>query len=287
MRSSRSGPHASKAPEVLAPRRHCGAARRDQNGKGDSTGAGALGSVAVVRALVVLFGVVLGAACVGVPVHAAPPAPDDDLLPPTETTVVETVPAVGPSTTLVPVSVSVPPGCPTPTPAAAVFVGRLESVDARTGRFSVEQMRAGSLAAFQVGALVDVDYDDETRFLEPGSRYLVGVAVGPVTGRLVSKVREPAPRFGGNQVVALDPTTSECPVVEDPVRTLNVDGSSVESGVLTPLFEEPMRLLRAVLLPAAWALALLVALGALRWALVGLVRGVGAVTNRRPPVSGR
>jgi hypothetical protein len=240
-----------------------------------------------VRRLVVLCGVVLGAVSVVAPARAEPPAPDDDLLAPTETTVVETVPEVGPTTTLVPAGVSVPPGCPAPTPAAAVFVGRLESTDSRTGRFSVEQVRAGSLGSYQIGVLVDVDYDDETRFLEPGTRYLVGVAVDPVTGRLVSKVREPAPRFGGNQVVALDPSTSECPVVEDPVRTLDVDGSSVESGVLTPLFEDPMRLLRAVLLPAAWALALLVALAALRWTLVGLVRGVGAVTRRRPPVSDR
>jgi len=61
--------------------------------------------------------------------------------------------------------------------------------------------------------------------------------------------------------VLVNDSDVECPRVEDPIRTLALDGRPVDSGVLTPLKGQGGRLLRSVLLP------LVVALGA----LVGLV----------------
>lgn len=170
----------------------------------------------------------------------------------------------------------VPVGCPPRPQAAAVFVGEVQQRDIRAARFAVIDIRAGSLDGYMVERLVDVDYFADVRFLDDGERYLVGAGVDPVTGRLVSKVRAPEPRFGGNQVVALDQVS--CPEFEDPAVTLQVNGSTVESGVLTPLLNEPGRLLLAVVTPAVWAFGLLAALAALKLVVVALLRRLaGAV----------
>jgi hypothetical protein len=164
----------------------------------------------------------------------------------------------------------VPAGCPPRPEAVGVFVGEVQQRDVRAARFAVVEVRAGSLEGHVVERLVDVDYFADVRFLVDGERYLVGAGVDPLTGRLVSKVRAPEPRFGGNQVVALDQL--RCPRYADPVMTLHPDGSSVESGVLTPLLREPGRLLLAVVTPAVWAFALLAVLSALRLVIVAGLR---------------
>jgi hypothetical protein len=58
------------------------------------------------------------------------------------------------------------------------------------------------------------------------------------------------------------------------VRTLDLDGTSVESGVLTPLYGEGRALLRAVLLPVVWVFGALLAIATLRSVLVWLLRGL-------------
>lgn len=171
-----------------------------------------------------------------------------------------------------PPATEVPDECPPPPEAVAVFVGRVEALDWRSARFSVQQVRAGSVDDDAVGGLIDVDYLEDVRFLELGERYIVGAGRDPYTKRLVSKVSPPAPRFGGNQVVALDEL--DCPTYRDPVRTLDLDGTSVESGVLTPLYGEGRALLRAVLLPVVWVFGALLAIATLRSVLVWLLRGL-------------
>lgn len=167
----------------------------------------------------------------------------------------------------------VPAGCPPAPVSSGVFVGELDQRDVRAGRFRVIEVRSGSLEGYEVGGLVDVDYFADVRFLDPGERYVVGVAPDPITGRLVSKVRAPEPRFGGNQVVALDEVV--CPVFEDPVLTLLPDGSSVESGVFTPLFDRPGRLLLALVAPAVWAFGVLVVLAVVKLLVVTALSGLG------------
>lgn len=186
----------------------------------------------------------------------------------------------------IPVATTVPPGCPLPPSATAVFVGEVTASDVRTARLRVLQVRAGSLQGHQVGDLVDVDYGDEVRFLDVGQTYLVGVADDDLSGRLSSSVREPAPLFGGNQVAGLDDTAGDCPTVENPIRTLMPDGTPVESGVLAPMLEDSDGLLAALVLPAVWVFLGLLALAAVKnllWASGREMRGLarGRQTARR------
>lgn len=166
---------------------------------------------------------------------------------------------------------TIPAGCELPTPVRATFVGRLLATDRRTGRFEVIQIRGGSLDGHSVDGLVDVDYGDDIRFLESGVEYLVAVGVDSESGRLESKVRDPEPLFGGNQVIGIEERPLDCPEVEDAVRTLLVDGSGVESGVLAPLSSDRSGLTRALLMPAVWVFGGLVALAV--WA--NAVRALG------------
>lgn len=180
-----------------------------------------------------------------------------------------------------PVTTTVPPGCPLPPVATAVFVGEVVASDVRTARFRVEQVRAGSLEGFEVGGLVDVDYGDEVRFLDTGGTYLVGVAPYGSGVRLESSVREPAPLFGGNQVAGLDDVATDCPRIEDPVRTLMPDGTPVESGVIAPMLESRGDLVRALMLPAVWVFVGLVVLAAVKNLLWASGREFRMLTRRR------
>lgn len=174
---------------------------------------------------------------------------------------------------------TIPAGCELPTPVQATFAGRLSATDRRTGRFEVAQIRGGSLDGFSVNGLVDVDYGDDIRFLEVGTEYLVAVGLDTDSGRLQSKVRDPEPLFGGNQVIGIEERPLDCPEVEDAVRTLLTDGSSVESGVLAPLSTDGSGLLRAILLPAVWVFGGLVALAVWANAVRALVRRLKASWN--------
>jgi hypothetical protein len=167
--------------------------------------------------------------------------------------------------------------CPVRPQARAVFMGTVEATDFRSARFRVLQVRAGSLDGLVNDDLVDVDYFDDVRFLAVGETYVVGAGFDRRTGRLLSKVREPAPRFGGNEVVALDEL--ECPVFEDPVRTLDPNGTPVESGVLTPLYGEGRALARALLLPVLWVLGALLAVAAFKAVFVWVLRGLSRLTH--------
>jgi hypothetical protein len=193
--------------------------------------------------------------------------------------------SVVPTDDAAPTTSTLPPGCEAPDPARATFVGELTAMDSRTARFSVEQVRAGTLAGFEVSGLVDVDYFDDVRYLEVGETYIVGAGTDSVTGRLVSTVRQPAPLFGGNQVVGIDDTDVDCPVFEDPVRTLMPDGSSVESGVLAPMLADSGGIARALLLPSLWLFLGLVALAAIKNLLWASGREVKRMMRRGDPLT--
>jgi len=130
--------------------------------------------------------------------------------------------------------VPVPAGCAAPEPADVVFVGTVVGKDHLNQfvRYEINQVRAGSARRWAVGGLIDVRYGDDYRFIDEGERYLVGAGFDPQYGRLSSTVRPPTPLFGGNDVIGLDDASVECPELEEPVRTLHVDGTSVDSGVL-------------------------------------------------------
>jgi hypothetical protein len=160
--------------------------------------------------------------------------------------------------------VIVPAGCASAPPAQAVFAGTVVTRRPDSARFRIEEVRDGSLDAQRLGDFVDVTYGDDARYLTVGKEYLVGVAPDAKTGQLTSKVREPVPLFGGDAVIGINDSDISCPRVEDPVRTLYADGSALDVGVLTPLHGSRGRVLKAILIPVAVALGLLLVLVAIK-----------------------
>ena len=161
------------------------------------------------------------------------------------------------TTTLPSAVTTVPEGCPLPPVAQAVFTGSVQSVDPVSATFLVTQVRAGSLDGYAVGNTVEVRYGADVKFLEAGGQYIVGVALDPVTQKLSSTVRDSAELFGGNEVAG---GGVECPSHEATARTLHLDGTGIESGVLSNFFVDPLQLLAALVLPAVLVFVLLVAL---------------------------
>lgn len=162
--------------------------------------------------------------------------------------------------------IPVPPGCETPDPAAVVFVGTMTGKDDVTQvvRFRIDQLRAGSAAPWAIDGLIDIRYGDDYRFLDNGEQYLIGAGFDPVYGALASTVRPAEPTFGGNDVIGVDDLAVTCPTIDDPVRTLNLDGTSVDSGVMSLLTEDRRLLLATVAVPAALVFATLLALVVLK-----------------------
>jgi hypothetical protein len=186
--------------------------------------------------------------------------------------------------------IPVPVGCPRPDPAAVVFVGEMIGKDDVTQvvRFRIEQIRSGSASPWAIDGLVDIRYGDDYRFLDTGEAYLVGAGFDPVYGMLVSTVRPPAPTFGGNAVIGVDDVAVDCPELDDPVRTLQTDGTSVDSGLFSLLTEDRRLLLATLAVPTGITFAVLIGLVLLksmgRLALTGVMQlGRAAVTPAPDP----
>lgn len=188
--------------------------------------------------------------------HAAPPD-----APPVTQAPAPTVPATA-TDSLIPV----PAGCPQPDPAAVAFVGTMVGKDdvTQTVRFRIDQLRAGSASPWAIDGLIDVRYGDDYRFLDVDHQYLIGAGYDSTYGALSSTVRPVEPTFGGNDVVGVDDVAVACPRIDDPVRTLEVDGSSVDSGVMSLLLDDRRLLLATVAVPAAIVFAALLALVVLK-----------------------
>lgn len=180
-----------------------------------------------------------------------------------------------------------PPGCVVPPPALAVFRGRVINLDdpPTTAQFRVQSMLAGSLAGYASINRVLVVYGQEASFLEIGVDYIVGVRLDLDTKRLVSKILSPAPLFGGDAVIGVEDTDLECPRIEDPVSTLLSDGTSVDSGVLTPLEDSTSELVLAVVQPLAVALAILIALVLIKDLIVSMGRSLRESTLSPRPLA--
>ena len=136
--------------------------------------------------------------------------------------------------------VVIPDGCPEPGVAALAFVGTVTGKDdiAQVVRFHIDQLRVRVGEDWAVDGLIDVRFGDDYRFLDVGKQYLVGAGFDPEYAALSSNVRPPEPEFGGNDVVGVDDSAVDCPKVDDPVRTLMVDGTDVDSGVMSLLFDD-------------------------------------------------
>jgi len=186
---------------------------------------------------------------------------------PTSVVSVSTVPS---ATTTVPV------GCPPAPVSQAVFVGKVKVLDATQALYELVRLRSGSLAGYStevpnvdgtVVTEVGIYYGRDVKFLEVGDSYLVGTALDATTGRIFSRVTEEAPLFGGNEVADINNSGVVCPNFADVARTLNVDGTSVESGVLSGLSGESDRIILALVIPAGLVLLGLVTLVLIRRSL--------------------
>ena len=169
------------------------------------------------------------------------------------------------TTTTVPTAVTtVPEGCPLAPVAQAVFVGIIAALDPVAAVFTVTQVRAGTLDGYINANSVEVRYGRDVKYLEKNQTYIVGVALDSVTSKLSSTIRDSNELFGGAEVVG---SNVRCPKFEAAARTLHDDGTSIDSGLFITVFDQPVRLLAALVLPT-----LLVFLGLL--ALVWFRRGM-------------
>jgi len=227
-----------------------------------------------------------GSAAAASPDDTAPEAPADTVV--DDTAPADTVPeppatvVIDPATGLPAAAgplIPVPAGCVAPAPAVAVFEGTLVAAVGETARFRVVRLMAGSLKGYQSAQGVDVRYGTETRFLVEGDDYLVGVGTAE-DGALTSTVREPLPLFGGDAVIGASDSDVDCPVIDDPVRTLLADGTAVDTGVTAPLKGSGKDLLLAVLRPLLWAMGALLALVLAKHLLFAAGRGIRSLAQR-------
>ena len=171
--------------------------------------------------------------------------------------------------------VPVPEGCTVPTAPHVVFVGEIVDRDYRTVRFEIDRVRSGDPDPFAFdGDLIDIRYGLDAQYLDDGETYLVSAVVHPDLGLLTSRVSDPIEHFGGDEVIGVSETDVDCPEIDDPMRTLHVDGTSVETSLLRPFFDARVRILGAVLLPMAIAFGAIFALATFRLSLSGLFNAV-------------
>lgn len=178
-----------------------------------------------------------------------------------------------PATGRVPL-VEVPVGCQIQPLPDVVFVGTVVAADYRTVRFRIDQARAGDIAQFAAGELVDVRYGIDAKYLTEGRQYLIAALYDPEVLSLRSRVRPEQQIYGGDEIIGATESELECPEIVDPLRTMHVDGRSVDAGLLTPLVDERQGLLRALLVPIIVAVGAVFALASVRWILTGFGRGV-------------
>jgi hypothetical protein len=171
------------------------------------------------------------------------------------------------TTTTVPTAVTtVPEGCALPPIAQAVFVGSIASLDPVAAVFTVTQVRAGTLDGYINGNSVEVRYGRDVKYLKKNQTYIVGVALDSVTSKLSSTIRDSNELFGGAEVVG---SNVRCPKFEAAARTLHIDGTSIDSGLFVTIFDQPVRLFAALVLPT---LLVFLALLALVWFRRGMRR---------------
>ena len=171
----------------------------------------------------------------------------------------------------------VPVGCAAPAPADVAFIGTAVAKDFEKVRYEILQLRAGSISGYSIKGLVDVLYLDDAKFINLDENYLVGARFDLDLGALLSTIRPDEPLFGGNDVIGLEDTDVECPVIENAVRTVHPDGTSVDSGVLSPLLDNKRTLFATLGVPTAIAFAVLIGLVLLRQAWRHFMRGVFAL----------
>jgi hypothetical protein len=148
------------------------------------------------------------------------------------------------------------------------------------GRFTVEAIRSDRQGMLAEGRQVDVRIGSDLRFLVYGNRYLVA-AEHTADNALRSKVRQPLPLFGSDQVAGANDFGTRCPALSDPIVIRTGTGGEVDTGVLRGLVDDKRSVAMAVLLPVLWVGAALVGIWAIKRLLVAAVRGVNRTVYGR------
>lgn len=177
--------------------------------------------------------------------------------------------------------IPVPTGCSAPRMPHIVFVGEVVERDYRTIRFEIERIRDGRSDPFASGDRVDVRFGLDAQYLDDGESYLVSAVVDPDLGLLVSRVSDPIENFGGDEVIGVSETDVNCPVFEDSMRTLHLDGTPVATSVIQPFFNARVRIFTAIVLPLALAFGAIFLLATFRLSLAGLYNSVANAGRRR------
>jgi hypothetical protein len=173
---------------------------------------------------------------------------------------------------------TVPASCTTPATLRSVFVGEVSRIEANFVLYEVVAERYGSVVELIRDGVLTVRYPiDDVRYLIEGQRFLVGAVAAPSgirgdTPVLESKVRVPPDMFGGDAVAAAQRVS--CPDYEDPVRTLLVNGDSIDTGVIQPLVADRRGLLGSLLIAVGVGLGLLFLLVATKVLVTGAIRGM-------------
>jgi len=230
---------------------------------------GAIGTVAVLAAVLLDP----GAAATAAPPVTDPPSDDAG----TVTGGDDAVDATPVTLPLVPV----PEGCTAPRMPHIVFVGTVAERDYRTVRFEIQKIRSGRSDPFAAGNLIDVRFGLDAQYLDDDTRYLVSAVVDPDLGLLVSRATQPIENFGGDEVIGVSETDVNCPLFEDPMRTLRPDGTPIEGSVLGPFFDARARILGALLIPFAVAVAVIFVLAMFRLSLAALFHSIVNSGQRR------
>lgn len=216
------------------------------------------------------------AAFAALPHHAGAQAPDDTVAEPAPDDQQGDVSGGDDSVEPPPVLplIPVPAGCTAPPRPHIVFVGEVVDRDFRTVRFEIEQIRSGRAAPFSDGGRIDVRFGLDAQYLDDGASYLVSAVVDPDLGLLVSRVTDPIENFGGDDVIGVSETDVRCEQFEDPMRTLEIDGTPVDSSVVGPFLDARVRIVGALLLPFAVAFGVIFVLATFRLSVSGLYRSV-------------
>ena len=176
---------------------------------------------------------------------------------------------------------TIPVGCAIPPVPQMVFAGEITKIEDATATFRVDKLLAGTPAGYITEDLVDVRYGQDTKFLDVGTRYIVGAASDPFSPLLVSRVRQDSPLFGGNAVVGVNDSAAVCPNFEDPIRTLREDGEPIDTGVLSPLLNNKLLIAFVLLFSVAFVVAGLFGVVLYRKSLRGAQRGISRAKPKR------
>jgi hypothetical protein len=175
--------------------------------------------------------------------------------------------------------VEIPVGCPIQPLPDVVFVGTVTASDYRTARLRIDQARAGDITQFAAGDLVDVRYGIDTKYLRDGRQYLIAAVYDGTIDGLRSRVKPVQEIYGGDEIIGATESELVCPAIVDAMRTIHVDGSSVDSGLLRPLVDDRQGMLRALLIPVVLVIGAVFALASIRWILTGFGRGVESLAS--------